>query len=64
MCLEAFGRQYSVFICDLSQREKFMTRGRVEKLMKQSEDSVMIVDLGNLATRRASCFLGRTSGCR
>jgi CRISPR-associated protein Cas2 len=56
VCMEAFGRrmQYSVFICDLSQREKFMMRGCVEQFMKQSEDSVMIVDLGE--PEDSSCF--------
>jgi CRISPR-associated protein Cas2 len=36
VCMEGFGRrmQYSVFLCDLSQREKFLMRGRVEKIMK------------------------------
>lgn len=60
VCMEAFGRrmQYSVFICDLSQREKFTMRGRVEKLMKQSEDSVMIVDLGEPEDSARFLFLG------
>lgn len=60
VCMEAFGRrmQYSVFICDLSHREKFLMRGRVEKLMKQSEDSVMIVDLGGPEDSSRFLFLG------
>jgi CRISPR-associated protein Cas2 len=60
VCMEAFGRriQYSVFVCDLSQREKFMMRGRVEAIMKHSEDSVMIVDLGDPEDSSRFLFLG------
>jgi len=34
------------FICDLSDREKILMRGDIEAIMKLSEDSVMIIDLG------------------
>jgi hypothetical protein len=37
-CMEGYGTriQYSVFVCDLSDREKIIMRGDIEGLMKQS----------------------------
>lgn len=59
-CMEGYGTriQYSVFICDLSDREKFLMRGQVESIMKMSEDSVMIVDLGMVGDSSRFVFLG------
>lgn len=59
-CMEGYGRriQYSVFVCDLSEREKFVMRGDIEALMKLSEDSVMIVDLGTAGDESRFLFLG------
>jgi CRISPR-associated protein Cas2 len=56
-CMEGYGTriQYSVFICDLSAKEKVLMRGDIETVMRRSEDSVMIVDLG--AARDASRFV-------
>jgi len=47
-CMQGYGTriQYSVFVCDLSDREKVIMRGDIEGLMKASEDSVMVIDLG------------------
>lgn len=60
-CMEGYGTriQYSVFVCDLSAREKFLMRGDVEARMKLSEDSVMIVDLGAAGDSSRFLFLGQ-----
>ena len=59
-CMEGYGEriQYSVFICDLSEREAVLMRGDVEARMKQSEDSVMIIDLGQAGDSSRFLFLG------
>jgi CRISPR-associated protein Cas2 len=59
-CMEGYGTriQYSVFVCDLSDREMILMRGDVEALMKKSEDSVMVVDLGQAADYSRFLFLG------
>lgn len=50
--------QYSVFICDLSRTELTHARAKVERQMDLSEDSIVIVDLGNTDTARFT-FIGR-----
>jgi CRISPR-associated protein Cas2 len=59
-CMEGYGArvQYSVFVCDLSDRERVLMRGDVETLMKVSEDSVMIIDLGVAGDSSRFLFLG------
>lgn len=59
-CVEGYGTriQYSVFVCDLSDREMILLRGDVEALMKKSEDSVMVVDLGQVGDSSRFLFLG------
>lgn len=59
-CMEGYGTriQYSVFVCDLSDRERVLMRGDVEQLMKMSEDSVMVVDLGAAGDSSRFLFLG------
>jgi len=59
-CMEGYGTriQYSVFVCDLSDREKVVMRGDVEGLMKASEDSVMVIDLGQAGDTSRFLFLG------
>lgn len=59
ICMEGYGTriQYSVFICDLSDQEAVLMRGDLEVRMKQSEDSVMVVDLGAADSSRF-LFLG------
>lgn len=68
--MEGYGDrlQYSVFISDLSQSELVHARAEVEEKMLLTEDSVVIVDLGEIAEARF-LFLGRhralpTSGPR
>lgn len=58
--MEAHGErmQYSVFISDLTQTELIRMRARSEELMELSEDSVAIVDLGNVDDARFT-FVGR-----
>jgi CRISPR-associated protein Cas2 len=59
-CMEGYGTriQYSVFVCDLSDRERVLMRGDVEHLMKMSEDNVMLVDLGAAGDTSRFLFLG------
>ena len=59
-CAEGYGEriQYSVFICDLSDEEAVTMRGDIEVRIKQSEDSVMIVDLGRAGDSGRFLFLG------
>jgi CRISPR-associated protein Cas2 len=59
-CMEGYGTriQYSVFVCDLSDQERVFMRGDVEHLMKTSEDSVMVVDLGAAGDSSRFLFLG------
>jgi CRISPR-associated protein Cas2 len=59
-CVEGYGTriQYSVFVCDLSDRKMILLRGDVEALMKKSEDSVMVVDLGQAGDSSRFLFLG------
>jgi CRISPR-associated protein Cas2 len=59
-CMEGYGTriQYSVFVCDLSDREKVVMRGDIEGLMKASEDSVMVIDLGQSGDTSRFLFLG------
>jgi CRISPR-associated protein Cas2 len=60
-CMEGYGTriQYSVFISDLSSRELILMRGDIESLMKATEDSVMIVDLGATGDTSRFLFLGQ-----
>ena len=59
-CMEGYGEriQYSVFVCDLSDEEAVLMRSDVEVRMKQSEDSVMIIDLGKAGDSSRFLFLG------
>jgi CRISPR-associated protein Cas2 len=58
--MEEYGErlQYSVFICDLSRSELVHCRATVERHMDLTEDSVVIVDLGDLSTARFT-FVGQ-----
>lgn len=60
VCMEGYGTrvQYSVFVCDLNDREKFHLRADLEGRMKLTEDSVMIVDLGAGGDLSRFQFLG------
>lgn len=58
--MEEYGErlQYSVFICDLSRSELLHARATVESQMKLTEDSVVIVDLGDTDSARFT-FIGQ-----
>jgi CRISPR-associated protein Cas2 len=58
--MEGYGErlQYSVFISDLSPSELVHARAEVEEAMLMTEDSVVIVDLGEVVDARF-LFLGR-----
>lgn len=58
--MEEYGErlQYSVFVCDLSRTELIHARAKVERQMKLTEDSVVIVDLGETDNARFT-FIGR-----
>jgi CRISPR-associated protein Cas2 len=59
-CVEGYGYriQYSVFLCDLSEMEVIEMRGQLEQLIKTTEDSVMIVDLGHPDDTSKFVFIG------
>jgi CRISPR-associated protein Cas2 len=58
--MEEYGQrlQYSVFVSDLSRAELIHARAQVERQMNLSEDSVVIVDLGDVDGARFT-FVGR-----
>ena len=60
ICVEGYGTriQYSVFVCDLSDQEAVLMRGDIEARMKLSEDSVMVIDLGQAGDSSRFLFLG------
>jgi len=57
--------QYSVFRCDLSERELVVMRATLEPLIHHGEDQILIVDLGPVDGRGADCFaaIGRAYTC-
>jgi CRISPR-associated protein Cas2 len=48
--------QYSVFLCDLDGSEKPGMMLHLGSIIKHSEDSIVIVDLGEAAGRGKLCF--------
>jgi CRISPR-associated protein Cas2 len=60
-CLEAYGDriQYSLFVCDLSDQELVLMRTNIEARIKPSEDSVMVVDLGQSDDATRFLFIGQ-----
>lgn len=56
--VKAYGEplQYSVFLCDLDGMEKTRMVGEISTVMKHTEDSVAIVDLGEARERGSLCF--------
>jgi CRISPR-associated protein Cas2 len=41
--------QYSVFFCELNERELVQLRSRLREVIHQREDQILIVDLGKAA---------------
>jgi CRISPR-associated protein Cas2 len=60
-CMERYGDriQYSVFVCDLSDRELVLLRTDIEGIIRSSVDSVMIIDLGPIDATSRFTFIGR-----
>lgn len=58
--MEAYGRrlQYSVFLCDLSRAELATWEMRIRDLVVLSEDSIIRLDLGPMATAAPITTLG------
>ncbi len=48
--------QYSLFVCDLSATEKQLMVERLSQLLNLSEDRVLIADLGETGSARASAI--------
>ena len=61
--LRGFGDhlQYSVFRCDLSDRQRAAMVAVIDPLLDHDEDQVLVVDLGPVDCRASSCVysLGR-----
>ncbi|WP_366526311.1 CRISPR-associated endonuclease Cas2 [Mycobacterium sp.] len=51
-----YALQYSVFICDLDEREKYGMRLELAHAVNHSVDSVVFVNLGEPNSRGAECF--------
>lgn len=64
-CLLGYGDplQYSVFRCELSQRERVLLVAALTEIIHNGEDQVMIVNLGPADGRASECVevLGRPS---
>lgn len=61
--MKSFGYalQYSVFVCDLDNIEKYELLERVGDIISHDVDSVAVMDLGDVSRRGQECFefLGR-----
>ena len=55
--------QYSIFMCDLSKRELVLLETELTKIIKLSEDSVLIINLGAPSGRASDIvkILGQAS---
>lgn len=51
-----YALQYSVFICDLDEREKYAMRGELAQVVNHAVDSVVFVNLGEPSSRGTECF--------
>ena len=49
--------QYSVFMCDLSPKERVLLESELTALTNLREDRVLIVDLGPTEGRGEDCFV-------
>ena len=60
-CVEGYGdrMQYSVFLCDLSPTELVYLRTDLDQIIRPSEDSIMLVDLGAETSPSRIVFLGQ-----
>lgn len=51
-----YALQYSVFICDIDQGEKYAMRIELGQAINQAVDSVIFVNLGDPSSRGSECF--------
>ena len=51
-----YSMQYSVFICDLDNMEKYDLLGQIGDIINHSVDSIAIMDLGEADHRGKECF--------
>ena len=62
--MKAFGypMQYSVFICDLDDMEKYDLLEQIGGIINHDVDSIAILDLGDAERRGQECFefMGRS----
>ena len=56
--MNGFGEpvQYSVFICDLSDKERVLLEEALTEILNLKEDRVLIVDTGPTEGRGQECF--------
>jgi CRISPR-associated protein Cas2 len=59
-----YALQYSVFICDLDQVEKYAMRLELAEVINHAVDSVVFVNLGDPNSRGTECFDFVGAGCR
>lgn len=64
-CMQGFGDglQYSVFVCELSAKEKVQMEAKLSELINHKADRVMIVDTGavNAQSKPPFEFLGQST---
>ena len=48
--------QYSVFRCDLSEAERITMIAALHPLIEHAEDQILLIDLGPIDGRAASCI--------
>ncbi len=48
--------QYSVFVCDMSDIEKLLLKEELREVIKQTQDRVAFIDLGEPDGRGVDCF--------
>lgn len=56
--MKSFGYalQYSVFVCDLDNVEKYEMLGKIGDIIHHDADSVAVMDLGDADRRGQECF--------
>lgn len=54
--------QYSVFVCDLSAKEKILMEETLTEIINSKEDRILIVDIGPVGGRGTEAL--RTLGCQ
>ena len=61
--MKAFGHavQYSVFVCDLDQSERFALRYEIGQVINHTSDRILFADLGEATGPSRFTFMGRTS---